>query len=182
MDPKAIGLRIKEARKSRKVTQEKAAKLSGISRSYYADVENGRYSPSTDTLMKISKALNVSITFLLEGKMTSSDYQSGLYEGEIPGADYLRSFDFQIEADVINFCTTLLDKRDYYDEKDYDTLYNLFVLLDKLKEAAASNIEIEGKVHSFIARLLYEIRKDIEEKDVSSLTNENFKRTLETYN
>lgn len=73
INPKEIGIRIKEARKAKKITQNEAAKKSGISRSYYADVENGRYSPSMDTLINISKALNVSTSFLLEGKEDFSD-------------------------------------------------------------------------------------------------------------
>lgn len=68
-----IGLRIKETRTEKKYTQAEAAELSNISRSYYGDIENGRYSASLDTLRSIANALDVSVSYLLTGDIAFED-------------------------------------------------------------------------------------------------------------
>lgn len=45
-------------RKENKLSQEEMAKKVKISRSYYADVENGRYLPSGKVISRISEVLN----------------------------------------------------------------------------------------------------------------------------
>ncbi|GED14036.1 helix-turn-helix domain-containing protein [Aneurinibacillus migulanus] len=60
-----VGENIKKFRKREKMTQNELAKKSKISRSYLADVENGRYNPSIDTLKSIASALNVGISELM---------------------------------------------------------------------------------------------------------------------
>lgn len=49
-----IGLLLKEARKKRNLTQEVASSLVGISRSYFSDIERGRYFPSVKLLIKLN--------------------------------------------------------------------------------------------------------------------------------
>ncbi|AQZ45604.1 helix-turn-helix domain-containing protein [Paenibacillus larvae] len=56
---KAIGLAVKKARKNKGLTQAQVATKSGLSRTYICDVENGRYCPSVDSLLKIAGALGV---------------------------------------------------------------------------------------------------------------------------
>ncbi|MBB6622065.1 Rha family transcriptional regulator [Clostridium gasigenes] len=56
-----IGAKIEELRKINKLTQAKLANKAGISRSYLADVERGRYNPSIETVKSISSALNVAL-------------------------------------------------------------------------------------------------------------------------
>ena len=73
MDNKEIGTRIKTIRKQRKLTQIEVANEAGISRSYYADVENGRYAASLETMSKIAKALKVSVSFILTGILSFED-------------------------------------------------------------------------------------------------------------
>lgn len=54
---KTIGQRIKTLRNDLKMTQAETAKKAKISRTYYADVERGRYNPSLETLNDIAAAL-----------------------------------------------------------------------------------------------------------------------------
>jgi len=65
-DLKLIGLRIKELRKSRKMSQEKLAELTKINYRTVLRIENGHTIPTLETLMKISQNLNCTITDLLE--------------------------------------------------------------------------------------------------------------------
>ncbi len=59
-----IGKKIKEARKKSGLTQAKLAEEAGISRSYLADAEAGRYNPSVKTLLSIAAVCHVDLNFL----------------------------------------------------------------------------------------------------------------------
>lgn len=64
---KQLALRIKNKRKLLNYTQETFAEKVGIALSTYTKIENGFQSPSLNTLISISKNLNISIDFLLFG-------------------------------------------------------------------------------------------------------------------
>lgn len=71
-----IGESIKELRARQNLTQAELATKTGISRSYLADVERGRYNPSLDTLSKIADALGTTIDSL-----TEKDVSTMVWEG-----------------------------------------------------------------------------------------------------
>ena len=54
-----IGKRIRDLRKSRKLTQEQLAELIGIGTPNISYIENGKFSPSVETLDKLAKVLQV---------------------------------------------------------------------------------------------------------------------------
>ena len=56
---------IKEKRENKNLTQEEVAKAIGITRSYLCDIENGRYSPSLKTSIKIATYLEIDLNSLL---------------------------------------------------------------------------------------------------------------------
>ena len=57
----AIGEKIKELRKSKRVTLKEIAKATGFSTALISQIENNNVSPPIATLMKISKLLGVKI-------------------------------------------------------------------------------------------------------------------------
>lgn len=61
---KTIGQKIKEARLKKGITQNKLASITGVSRSYISDIENGRYIPSVLTLTSIASTLKINLNFL----------------------------------------------------------------------------------------------------------------------
>lgn len=63
-----IGLRIKQARKSARLTQEQLAEKIEVSTQYVSDLERGVVGTSIPTLIKICDTLAVSADFLLRGK------------------------------------------------------------------------------------------------------------------
>lgn len=67
MDSKIIGKRIKELRNIKHLTQKELAKLANFSGSI-SELENGKYLPSAETLLVISKALDCSIEWILTGE------------------------------------------------------------------------------------------------------------------
>lgn len=54
---KAVGAKIRKVRESRGVTQEEAARLIGLDRSYYGRVERGTVNISAVNLLKVARAL-----------------------------------------------------------------------------------------------------------------------------
>lgn len=56
---KLLGLKIRKIRKSRKLTQEQLAERVGIGTANISYIETGKFSPSVDTLAKLSEVLGV---------------------------------------------------------------------------------------------------------------------------
>jgi transcriptional regulator with XRE-family HTH domain len=55
---KAVGARIRKLREARGFSQEEAARLAGINRSYYGRIERGLINVSAVYLLKISRMLH----------------------------------------------------------------------------------------------------------------------------
>ena len=56
-----LGVRIRELRKNRNLTQEQLAELVGINPKYVSSIERGKENPTLDTFIKIAESLEVSI-------------------------------------------------------------------------------------------------------------------------
>lgn len=63
---KRIGQTIRRIREKKSITQEQLALDAGLNRAYIGYIERGERNPSTDTLVKIAKALKVSLQTLFE--------------------------------------------------------------------------------------------------------------------
>ena len=61
-----LAMRLKALRKERGWKQPDLAKKSGLSPGYIARLETGRHDPKLSTLVKLAKALDVSVSKLLE--------------------------------------------------------------------------------------------------------------------
>lgn len=68
-----IGLRLKQARKDKALTQEKISELLGISQKHYSEVERGITGLSVKHLIQISDILSVSLDYLLKGVTSSKN-------------------------------------------------------------------------------------------------------------
>lgn len=64
LDKKTLGAIIKKQRKLKGLRQEDVAEKAAISRSYVCDIENGRYAPSLETLVKLAAAIDVPVVNL----------------------------------------------------------------------------------------------------------------------
>jgi transcriptional regulator with XRE-family HTH domain len=65
-----IGNNLNKYRKSKKLSLDKVAKLSGVSKGMLGQIERGETNPSISTLWKIANALHISFTSLLETEPT----------------------------------------------------------------------------------------------------------------
>lgn len=61
-----IGQKVRQLRQQQKLTQEELAFKVGVDRSYMGFVERGEKNPTLSTLMKIAKALKISMKELFE--------------------------------------------------------------------------------------------------------------------
>lgn len=64
---KSIQNRIKQLRKDKDLTQEILSERSEISRDYLSEIERGKKIPSLKRLIKIVKALDISLSDFFEG-------------------------------------------------------------------------------------------------------------------
>ncbi|MFI3300169.1 MAG: helix-turn-helix transcriptional regulator [Candidatus Gastranaerophilales bacterium] len=62
---KEFGKKIKIERIKQEISQEKLAELSGLHRTTLGAIENGKSSPTLDSIDKIAKALNLSLSEIL---------------------------------------------------------------------------------------------------------------------
>ena len=60
--------KLKQVRLGKRLTQAELSNLSGISQQYISDIEKGVSTGSVSTLRKLAKALNVSVSELLDDK------------------------------------------------------------------------------------------------------------------
>ena len=67
-----LSKRLKEARKSRGLSLEALAGLSGVSKSMLSQIERGESSPTVASLWNLTKALNVDFSGLLDGAPNES--------------------------------------------------------------------------------------------------------------
>ncbi len=74
-----IANNIKEKRKEKQISQMKLSELADISQSYLANIEIGKYTPSLDTLLKISLALEINPGELFP-KMFNNDKKEAIQQ------------------------------------------------------------------------------------------------------
>lgn len=72
----AIGDRIREARKNKKLTQEQLGKIIGVAKSTVAGYEGGTSSPDVSKINAMIKALDVDANFLYQDEIDISMYSS----------------------------------------------------------------------------------------------------------
>ena len=70
----SIGQAIKELRKRSGINQKDFAKLIGVSANALCSIETGKTEPSTSTLKKIAKALDISLPLLLLSFVSADDF------------------------------------------------------------------------------------------------------------
>ena len=68
----AMAKRMVARRKQLNMTQEKVADLAGIAHQQYNKAERGKTCVGSDTLLRISQALDISADFLLHGSLHNS--------------------------------------------------------------------------------------------------------------
>lgn len=98
-----IGDRIKERRKELKLTQVQIKELCGISNGNLSDFENGNKIPSANSLIALSKVLNVSIDWILTGENYCQNIQNViLSECENTLLHHFRDLDSNDQGEILD--------------------------------------------------------------------------------
>jgi transcriptional regulator with XRE-family HTH domain len=63
---KSVGEAISKKRQEKQLTQHDLSVLTGLSRNYISDIENGRYLPSVNALSKIASSIKLDLNFLVD--------------------------------------------------------------------------------------------------------------------
>jgi transcriptional regulator with XRE-family HTH domain len=71
LDKKALGANIKRLRKDKKLKQIDVSTQTNLSRNYISDIENGRYSPSLDAIIKLAVCVDLDLNTLKKDGNTS---------------------------------------------------------------------------------------------------------------
>src|SRR5207249_11835207 len=92
---KAIGVRVRQERQSRRWTLDQLAEAAGVSRRMVVNVEQGAANPSVGTLLRISDALGIGLPTLVEPvrakpvKVTRQGEGAALWRGQLGGRGVL---------------------------------------------------------------------------------------------
>ena len=89
-----IGLRIRNVRIQKKMTQEKLSELANISRPHLCNLENGTKIAGIDTIINIANVLKVSVDDLLVDNLTDS-------KSNLNSEDYTLLLDCSLEETEI---------------------------------------------------------------------------------
>ena len=104
-----IGMRIKNERARKKISQERLAELADLSIAHTSHIETGNTKVSLPALVKIANALSVSLNDLVCDSMVKS---KDIFENEIiHEAKDCDEFEIRIIADTVKALKTALRKR-----------------------------------------------------------------------
>lgn len=122
-----VGARLKELRQQKGLSLRELAKQAHMSHSFIADIEAGRSTPSLDTLQALAKALNVSVSFLIEEAVSQENKNVPLWERDEPPTEieleeFLRQQNFNLmiggepideetKQDLLDFARFLIEKK-----------------------------------------------------------------------
>ena len=73
----SLGERIREQRKSRRMSQEKVAELVGVSRQAVAKWESGQSVPTTENLLRLAEAFGITVDSLLRSEESGEQHAAG---------------------------------------------------------------------------------------------------------
>ena len=75
-----MGLRIKSRRKEMNLTQNELAEMIGVSNNHLSSIENGKETPSLDTLLNICTSLTTKPDYLLLGSLHSNNIPQNIID------------------------------------------------------------------------------------------------------
>jgi len=107
-----VSNRIKQLRKAKKISQKTLAENVGISTSAIGMYEQGRRDPDTNTLLKIAKALNSSVDFLIGaseiiGEFDIESISKGIAENLMDNPALMFSGDCYTKQELDELCEVI---------------------------------------------------------------------------
>ncbi|MCF1675974.1 MAG: helix-turn-helix domain-containing protein [Staphylococcus equorum] len=172
-----LGDNLKKIRGSE--TQTAFAKKLGISRTYLSDLENGRKSPSIETVSKLAEKLEVSTVYLLYGKPTLTDMEDE--KGKVPIMGLYSGSEAEVAEKARTFSFDLLENTQDYKDDDLGAITNLYKVIYTARELEESDPNRAKNVRLFMRVIYQDLNKRIK-NDSDSELNKLFKEISELIN
>lgn len=93
MELKSIGMKIKEQRLKKNISQERLAELIDVTPSYISNIENGNRIASLPTMMSIVNILDLSFDYLMLDNLNSKDNKKNIDKHLLEFKKILEDFD-----------------------------------------------------------------------------------------
>ena len=152
--------RLKKERKAKKLTQIDMCNIIGVVQGNYSKYETGKgYAPLSDTLLKISEALGVSMEYLL----CQTDYKSGLKDSYAYFYEALFYLLSNSGLDISMDDSEISIKKKAHDIEENEYVFNL--LQSVIKDSSIIKLinDEESK------KILFEAKRDEGDKKFGSL-------------
>lgn len=171
INKKEVGERIKFIRISLGLTMEEfGEKVGKALKSNVSKWERGVSLPNNARLKQISEIGQVSMLYLLEGKLTSTDMEHAEKGKVFSMEQFFEGFSNEITENAMNYSLDFLNNYKSYDKLEISTINNLFMLLETLR--TIDNSKLSKNTKEFIATLLQNLNFKI--KNNSDIELDNF--------
>lgn len=108
----STGVRIKEIREKRGLTQEQLAKKAEISKGFLSDVENGKRNIGSQGLLRIANELGASLDYLLAGRvMENVENEQIIIPQELSQAAEDLKLSYRDTLDLLNTFNSAIARR-----------------------------------------------------------------------
>jgi transcriptional regulator with XRE-family HTH domain len=108
----STGVRIKEIREKRGLTQEQLAKKAEISKGFLSDVENGKRNIGSQGLLRIANELGASVDYLLAGRvMENVENEQIIIPQELSQAAEDLKLSYRDTLDLLNTSNSTIARR-----------------------------------------------------------------------
>jgi len=100
----SFGKRIRNIRNSKNISQERLAEMSGLHPTYIGQLERGEKSPTLESIYKISKGLEMTVSGLfsyMEEEGMEESYAVKLYNKVLPLAPSKQEIIYRIISEII---------------------------------------------------------------------------------
>ncbi|MBM7690209.1 hypothetical protein BCR24_15575 [Enterococcus ureilyticus] len=168
---KDIGTRIKSIRISLGLNMEEFGKKFDpkADKSLVSRWEKGVSKPNNDRLKRISEIGKVSMFYLLEGKLTSTDIQRAEKGTVFEIQQAFEGSSNELKENVMNYSLDFLKNYNDYDELETWSINNLYRILNTLR--TIENDELSKNTKDFILVLLQNLNFEIEKNHSIDLNN-----------
>ena len=142
-----IGIRIKELRKARGMTQKELAKKTSLSIASIQGYEQKKYKPKLNTIAKIAVALDVLLLDLVD--TDDPILQNEITAINIPDLNYINSVLRSTRSQNIYELNRILSDKNDIQQLFWDLLTNFNLLNEFGKKEAVKQIELFSKIPDY---------------------------------
>lgn len=131
----SVGDRIRQVREHRRMTQDRLAEITSISKGFLSDLENDKRNVSSEYLLRIANSLGTSVDYLLTGKVATIDpaAQEVVIPPELSQAAHQLELSYAQTVDLLKAHESVVARRSNKEVKRF-TVDDWIALRKALKE------------------------------------------------